>query len=103
MKPTFASEGHHVAVPGRGHQHQDNGRDYQDSGDGDQDGDGDRQIVMMTTWAVVISTSTFASPPRSWSPDGSWLAFPIALQLLQEPQTSARKEVSVSGSLHPCV
>ena len=89
MKPTFASEGHHVAVPGRGHQHQDNGRDYQDSGDGD------RQIVMMTTWAVVMLTSTFASPPRSWSPDGSWLAFPIALQLLQEPQTSARKEVSV--------
>ena len=56
MKPTFASEGHHVAVPGRGHQHhQDIGRDYQDSGDGDQDGDG--QIVMMTTWAVVMLMS----------------------------------------------
>ena len=114
MKPTFASEGHHVAIPGRGHQHQDIGRDHhhhqyngrghqhqdnglddQDSGDRDQDGDGDGQSVMMTTWAVVMLTSTFASPPRSWSPDGSWLAFPIALQLLQEPQTSARKEVSV--------
>ena len=54
MKPTFASEGHHVAVPGRGHHRQYNGRDDQDSGDGDQDGDGDRQIVMMTTWAVVM-------------------------------------------------
>ena len=102
MKPTFASEGHHFAVPGRGHQHHHHGhqhqyigRDNQDSGDGDQDDDGDEQIVMMTTWAVVMLTSTFASPPRSWSPDGSWLAFPIALQLLQEPQTSARKEVSV--------
>ena len=52
MKPTFASEGHHVAVPGRGHQHQDIDRDHQDSGDGDQDGDGDGQSVMMTTWAV---------------------------------------------------
>ena len=46
MKPTFASEGHHVAVPGRGHHRQYNGRDDQDSGDGDQDGDGDRQIVI---------------------------------------------------------
>ena len=52
MKPTFASEGHHVAVPGRGHHRQYNGRDDQHSGD--QDGDADRQIVMMTTWAVVM-------------------------------------------------